>query len=46
MYVCTQNEISKHIDKLPNKTSSGHDEINNILLKTHALPTEILGNDL
>ena len=33
MYAWTQNEISKLIDKLPNKTSSGHDEINNILLK-------------
>ena len=26
-------EISKLIDKLPNKTSSGHDEISNIILK-------------
>ena len=33
MHPCTQNEILKLIDQLPNKTSSGHDEINNILLK-------------
>ena len=33
MHPCTQNEISKLIDQLPNKTSSGHDEINNLLLK-------------
>ena len=33
MYACTQNEISKYIDRLPNETSSGHNEINYILLK-------------
>ena len=28
-----RHEIIKIIDKLPNKSSSGHDNINNILLK-------------
>ena len=49
MYACTQNEISKHIDRLPNKTSSGHNEINNILLKKLKLyllkPLEMIFND-
>ena len=29
----TESEVLKSINQLPNKTSSGHDEINNILLK-------------
>ena len=48
-YACTWNEISKHIDKLPNKTSSGHNRINNILLKKLKLcllkPLEMIFND-
>ena len=33
MHPCTPNEISIPIDQLPNKTSSEHNEINNLLLK-------------
>ena len=43
---CTQNEISKLIDQLPNKTSSGYDEINNLLLKyTKTVPVGTLRID-
>ena len=30
---CTSMELSKHVDKLPNKLSSGYDDISNKLLK-------------
>ena len=44
----TQAEIIKLIDKLPNKTSKGHDDISNILLKilipTIASPLETIFN--
>ena len=35
----TMNEITRLIDKLPNKTSSGYDNVNNVLLKK--LKTEL-----
>ena len=48
MHHCTCNEISKLIDQLHNKTSSRHDEINNVLLKKLKLyllvPVEVIFN--
>ena len=48
MNPCSQNEVSKLIDQLPNKSSSGHDEINNLLLKKLKLclllPLEVIHN--
>ena len=44
----SRTEIEKLIDKLPNKTSKGHDDISNILLKriksTISHPLEIIFN--
>ena len=46
MSPCTPIELDKIIKKLPNKASSGHDEISNVLLKKISDPILMVMSDL